>query len=61
MILCLKKNNHALYENVLTVIISYSHSEWKKHSKYVIIQAADEVHKKKNDSDCHHKEGESVR
>lgn len=60
MILCLKKNNHALYENVLTVI-SYSHSEWKKRSKYVIIQAANEVHKKKNDSDCHHKEGESVR
>lgn len=61
MILCLKKNNHALYENVLTVIISYSYSERKKCSKYVIIQAADEAQKKKNDSGCHHKDGESVR
>lgn len=60
VLLCLKKNNHALYEHVLTMIISYSYPEWKKCSKYVIIQAADEMYKKKKDSDCHHKDGESV-
>lgn len=54
----LKKKNH-VDEDVFIVIISYSYPEWKKCSKYVMIQAADEMHKKK-DSYCYHKDGKSV-
>lgn len=55
----MKKKNHVVDENVFIVIISYSYLERKKCSKYVMIQAADEMHKKK-DSFCYHEDGKSA-
>lgn len=43
----LKKKNHVVDENVFIVIISYSYPEWKKCSKFVMIQAADEIAQEK--------------
>lgn len=37
---CLKKKNHISDENVVIVIIFQAYPEWKKYSKYVLVQAA---------------------